>query len=63
MAQQYISNPPDDLKLIQLAPESELKCGVITSSLENVQMDYRYGLEIGLDTLPQLQNLTDKLID
>ena len=60
--QKYISNPPKDLKIIHLAPEEELECGVISSNLEHIQMDYRYGLEIGLDTLPQLRDLVDKEI-
>ena len=55
--QKYISNPPEDLKLIQVAPETELECGVISNNLKDIQMDYRYGLELGLDTLPELQTL------
>ena len=55
--QKYISNPPKDLKLIQLAPETELECGVISNNLKDIQMDYRYGLELGLDALPELQTL------
>ena len=58
--QKYISNPPKDLKLIQLAPKTGLECSVISSNLEHIQMDYRYGLEIGLDTLPHLRALVDK---
>ena len=58
----YIANPPKDLRLIQLAPETELECGVISNNLEDIKMDYRYGLELGLDTLPQLRKLTDKLM-
>ncbi len=55
--QKYISNPPKDLKLIQVAPETELECGVISNNLKDIQMDYRYGLELGLDTLPELLTL------
>ncbi len=55
--QKYISNPPEDLKLIQVAPETELECGVISNNLKDIQMDYRYGLELGLDTLPELLTL------
>ena len=61
--QKYISNPPKDLELFQVAPESELECGVISSNLEHIQMDYRYGLELGLDALPQLRDLADDLTD
>ena len=56
----YISNPPEDLKLIQLVPETTLKCGVISSDLNNIQMDYRYGLEMGLDAMPELRTLAAK---
>jgi len=55
--QKYISNPPQDLKLIQVAPETELECGVISNNLKDIHMDYRYGLELGLDILPELQTL------
>ena len=61
--QKYISNPPKGLELIQLAPEAALECGVISSNLEHIQMDYRYGLELGLDALPQLRVLVDDLTD
>ena len=56
--QEYISNPPKDLKLIQVAPEAELECGVISSNLEDIRTDYRHGLELGLDALPELRTLT-----
>ena len=61
--QKYISNLPKDLKLIQVAPQSELECGVISNSLEDIRMDYRHGLEMGLDALPELQALAHKLAD
>ena len=61
--QKYISNPPKDLKLIQVGPQTELECGVISSSQEHIRMDYRYGLELGLDTLPHLRNLVADLAD
>ena len=54
---EYIENPPKDLNIIQLAPENELACGVITSNKNNVKLDYCYGLEIGLDFLSQFRNL------
>jgi len=59
--QKYISKPPKDLKLIQVAPQTELECGVISSSLEDIRMDYRQGLELGLDVLTELQTLASKL--
>ena len=61
--QKYISNPPKDLKLIQVVPVTELECGVISNNLKDIQMDYRYGLELGLDTLPELQTLSADLKD
>ena len=61
--QKYISKPPKDLKLIQVAPQTELECGVISSSLEDIRMDYRHGLELGLDVLPEIQTLVSKLRD
>ena len=61
--QKYISNPPKDLKLIHIAPQTELECGVISSSLEDVRMDYRHGLELGLDVLPELRTLAADLAD
>ena len=59
--QKYIHNPPKDLKLLQIAPQIELECGVISNSLEHILLDYRYGLELGLDALPQLRTLTSNL--
>ena len=41
-------------------PKTGLECSVISSNLEHIQMDYRYGLEIGLDALPHLRALVDK---
>jgi predicted patatin/cPLA2 family phospholipase len=57
--QKYISRPPDDLALFQIAPESELKCGVISNTLENVKLDYRHGIEKGMDALKELQILSN----
>ena len=59
--QKYISNPPKDLELIQVAPESELECGVISNNLKDIYMDYRYGLEKGMDALYELQKLSVNL--
>jgi len=59
--QEYISNHPKDLKLIQVGPETELECGVISTNLEDIKLDYRYGLELGLDVIPQLQTLAQNL--
>jgi len=61
-SQKYINNHPADLKLIQLAPKKELKCGVISSSKENVNMDYQNGLECALDSLPKLRKLAKHIL-
>ena len=47
----------------KIAPETELQCGVISNNIEHIQMDYRYGLEMGLDTLPKLHTLSADLAD
>ena len=59
--QKYISKSPKDLVLMQIAPETELKCGVIANNIEDIQIDYRYGLEKGMDALNELQKLSDNL--
>ena len=59
--QKYIHNPPKDLTLLQIAPQIELECGVISNSLEHILLDYRYGLELGLDILPKLRTLACNL--
>ena len=61
--QKYINNPPEDLELTQVAPKTELECGVISNSLEHILSDYRYGLELGLDALPRLRTLAVNLED
>ena len=58
--QKYIHEHPSDLKLIHMAPKNELKCGVIYSSKEHVQMDYLNGLEVGLDFLPKLRKMANQ---
>ena len=45
----------------KIAPKKELKCGVISNNLEQIKMDYRYGLEMGLDKLSQLRTIASKL--
>ena len=61
--QKYISNLPKDLKFIQVVPQTELECGVISNSQKGIRMDYRHGLELGLDALPELQALSPELSD
>ena len=61
--QKYISNPPKDLNIIQLAPSTDLECGVISSTPEDIRSDYRHGLEVSLDKLPKLQKLASVIKD
>ena len=51
----YIFKPNKDLTLIQIVPEKELKCGVIANNIEDIETDYRYGLEKGMDALIELK--------
>jgi len=58
LKQKYIANLPEDLTLLQIAPETELECGVISNNIEHIQIDCRYGLEKGMETLNELQKLS-----
>ena len=57
----YIANPPKDLNIIQVVPEEELECGIIANKIEHIQMDYRYGIEKGMDAIHKLQKFSDNL--
>ena len=59
----YIANPPKDLNIIQVAPEAELECGIIANKIEHIQMDYRYGIEKGMDAIHRLKKFSDNLSD
>ena len=48
-----------DLNIIQIVPDKELKCGVIANNIEDIKMDYRYGLEKGMDSLNDLKKLSN----
>ena len=61
--QKFISKPPTDLDIIQVSPIEGLQCGVISNTLEHVLADYRYGLELGLDKIPQLRTLLADNLD
>lgn len=50
----FMSNPPKDLKLIQIAPEHPLKAGTHTNSIEAITSDYRQGLDKGLEFIRKL---------
>ena len=53
-SQEYIATPPEDLKIIQIAPKERLKCGIVSNTIENIKLDYKNGLETGLDSLFKL---------
>ncbi len=50
----FILNPPSGIKIQQIAPEQKLKTGGYTNSKVALELDYRYGLEMGLDFLSKL---------
>jgi predicted patatin/cPLA2 family phospholipase len=52
---EYISNPPEGVKINQIMPTEKLKTGMYTNSKTALEMDYRYGLEAGLDYLKALK--------
>mgnify|MGYP002628828924 CR=1 FL=1 len=47
----FINNPPTGITIHQVAPLKKLKSGVYTNSKNALNIDYRYGLEVGLDYL------------
>jgi predicted patatin/cPLA2 family phospholipase len=51
----FILNPPTGIKIQQIAPEQKLKTGGYTNSKVALELDYRYGLEKGLDFLSKLK--------
>ncbi len=45
----FLSNPPKHVKLEQLWPEEGLKCNTYKYSVDGINADYRYGLQVGID--------------
>ena len=45
----YLANPPDHVNIEQIWPEEGLKCGTYSYSVEGINSDYRYGLQVGMD--------------
>ncbi len=45
----FIQNPPEGIRIRQIGPMQKLKTGGYTNSKTALEMDYRYGLEMGLD--------------
>lgn len=55
----YLSNPPEGVKLIQIAPEFPLQTGTYSNSVKLISADYRYGLECGINYLQSLRGDRD----
>jgi len=45
----YIEMIQDKVKIDQIAPENSLHTNIITNSVNSIILDYRYGLELGLN--------------
>lgn len=52
----FIMDPPEGITIRQLAPEKKLKTGYYTNSKNALELDYRYGLEVGMDYLRNEHN-------
>lgn len=50
----FMENPPDDVNIIQIAPEDILKTGTYSNNVKLIEQDYRYGLDKGLEFLSGL---------
>mgnify|MGYP001273149182 CR=1 FL=1 len=48
-AMDYLSNPPEHANIEQLWPEDGLKCSTYSYSVEGINSDYRYGVQVGMD--------------
>lgn len=47
----FINNAPEDLVIKQVAPESPLRAGTYSNSVNAITTDYRYGVQAGLEFL------------
>ena len=45
----YVSTPPEHVNLEQLWPEDGLKCSTYSYSVDGINTDYRYGVQVGMD--------------
>lgn len=54
----YINNPPKDLTIQQIAPDTPLKAGTYSNSVSAITEDYRRGVEHGMDFIMQLKRGT-----
>lgn len=50
----FINNPPKDLVIRQIAPESPLRAGTYSNSVQAITTDYRYGVQAGVEFLREL---------
>ena len=51
---EFIENPPDDLKITEIAPENLLYSGTYSYSNSSILRDYRNGLDLGTQFLSEL---------
>ena len=51
---EFIENPPDDLKITEIAPENLLYSGTYMYSNNSILRDYRYGLDLGTQFLSEV---------
>ena len=46
---EFLNNPPADLTIKQIAPDSPLRAGTYSNSVNAITADYRHGVQAGLD--------------
>ena len=52
----YIDTLPSHIKIDQIAPDVVLNSNIFTNSVKNIELDYRTGLEAGLNYIHALKN-------
>lgn len=52
----YLSDPPSSVKIQQIWPEEGLKCNTYKYSIDGINSDYRYGLQVGMEYVLQLRS-------
>ena len=52
----YIDTLPNHIKIDQIAPDVVLNSNIFTNSVKNIELDYRTGLEAGLNYIHALKN-------
>lgn len=53
-ALRFISSPPAAVRIVQIAPQANLKAGVYTDSKNDIRIDYEHGVEMGKSYLQQI---------